>query len=70
MSKPNKETETIQQKMTRLDELVQWFEGDEFSLEESFDKFETAQKLAAEIEHDLQAFSNKVSVLSKRFDEA
>lgn len=64
------ETQTIKQKMARLDELVQWFESDKFSLEESFEKFEMAQKLADEIEQDLQAFSNKVTVLAKRFDEA
>lgn len=64
------QTQTIKQKMAQLDELVQWFESDEFTLEESFEKFEAAQKLAEEIEQDLQTFSNNVTVLAKRFDEA
>lgn len=72
MSKQNKseDAETISQKMARLDELVQWFEGDDFSLEKSFEVFEEAQALAKEIENNLKQFSNKVSVLAKKFDEA
>lgn len=52
MSKTNK---TITQKMQDLTALVAWFESDEFELEKALDKYKDAEKLAAEIEHDLSA---------------
>ncbi len=65
MSKTNK---TITQKMQDLTALVAWFESDEFELEKALDKYKDAEKLAAEIEHDLSAVKNEVTVLKKKFD--
>lgn len=60
--------ETVQQKMVRLNEIVAWFDGDDFQLEEAFARFSEAEKLAAEIETDLHAMKNDIDVLKKRFD--
>lgn len=59
---------TIQQKIAELDELVAWFDSDEFTLETALDKFKTAEKLAAEIEQDLTALKNEITVVKQRFD--
>lgn len=61
--------ETLEQKMSRLSHLVEWFESDDFSIEQSFDHFNQAQDLAADIEKELQTFSNTVSVLAQKFDQ-
>lgn len=65
MSKTDK---TIQQKMTELNEMVVWFQSDDFVLEEAVEKFKHADALAQEIDDDLSALKNEITVLSQRFD--
>ena len=65
MTQSNK---TIQQKIGELDELVAWFDSDEFTLETALEKFKTAEKLAEEIEHDLGDLKNEITVVKQRFD--
>ncbi len=65
MTQSNK---TIQQKIGELDELVAWFDSDEFTLEIALDKFKAAEKLAEEIDQDLQALKNEITVVKQRFD--
>jgi exodeoxyribonuclease VII small subunit len=60
---------SIAEKTARLDKLVEWFDSDEFELELALDKFKEAEKLAAEIEHDLMELKNEVNVIKKKFDE-
>lgn len=60
---------SIAEKTAKLDELVSWFDSDDFELEEALEKFKEAEKLAIEIEKDLTSFKNEVQVLKKRFDE-
>jgi len=59
---------TVQQKLTELSELVEWFQGTDFKLEAAVNKFQSAEKLAAEIEKDLTELKNEISVVKKRFD--
>lgn len=65
MSEKNK---TIQEKMKELSELVDWFHGEEFNLEESIEKFREAEGMAAEIESDLMSLKNDIQVIKERFD--
>lgn len=60
---------SIAEKTAKLDELVAWFDSEEFELEKALDKFKEAETLAAEIEHDLMQMKNEVNVIKKRFDE-
>jgi exonuclease VII small subunit len=64
-----KNNPNIAEKTTQLDELIAWFDGDDFELEKALDKFKTAEKLAAEIEHDLMKLKNNIEVVKTRFDE-
>lgn len=66
MSKSNK---TIEEMRAELDELLQWFEGDQFVLEQAMAKFEEANKLASTIEAELTEYKNSITVLKKRFDQ-
>ena len=65
MSEANK---TVQEKLADLQELVGWFQGGSFKLEEAVDKFQAAEKLAEEIENDLSKLKNDIVVVKKRFD--
>jgi exodeoxyribonuclease VII small subunit len=60
---------SIAEKTAKLDELVAWFDSEEFELEKALDKFKEAETLAAEIEHDLMEMKNEVNVIKKKFDE-
>ncbi len=63
-----KNNTTIQEKVAQLHELVAWFDGDDFQLEEAFDRFKEAEKLAETIESDLDTMKNEITILKKRFD--
>lgn len=60
--------QTIQAKISQLDELVAWFDSDDFTLETALDKFKEAEKLAEEIELDLKSLKNDIQVVKQRFD--
>jgi exodeoxyribonuclease VII small subunit len=64
----NKSKPTIQQKMQKLSELVEWFDGDDFQLEEAIDRFKAAQDLALEIEERLTELKNDIEVIKQKFD--
>lgn len=59
---------TIAEKTAELNEMVAWFNGDDFELEKALDKFTEAEKLAAEIEKDLLALKNRIEVVREKFD--
>lgn len=67
MSVKNKPT--ISEKTIQLNELVEWFDSDDFELEAALDKFAAAEKLASEIEADLLAMKNNITIVKKKFDE-
>ena len=62
-------TKTIQEKLHELDEMLEWFNGEDFSLEESIAAFKKAEALATEIEHDLTSIKNEVTLLKTSFDK-
>lgn len=64
----SKTSKTIQEKTTKLTELVAWFDGDEFTLEQALDKFKVAEALADEIEQDLLALKNDIQIVKQKFD--
>jgi exodeoxyribonuclease VII small subunit len=61
---------TISEKTIKLNELVEWFDSDDFELEAALDKFAEAEKLANEIEADLLAMKNTITIVKKKFNEA
>ena len=65
-----KSSDTLAKKLAELDEMVAWFDGDEFELEQALEKFTKAEKLAAEIESDLLALKNTITIVKEKFDKA
>ena len=63
----SKNNQTIAEKLAALNELVSWFEGEDFELEQAIEKFKAADELAREIETELAEFKNKITVLKKDF---
>ncbi len=59
---------SIGEKMARLDQLLAWFDGDDFVLETAIEKFSEAEALASEIEQDLMGVKNTITVVAQRFD--
>ena len=66
MSKIDK---TLSQKIADLQEYVAWFEGDDFEVEKSLEKYKQAEKLAEEIQADLDGFRNDITLVKKKFDQ-
>lgn len=62
-----KDNESIQAKLAQLDELVAWFDGDEFQLEQASAKLKEAAKIATDIEGDLRAVANDVQQIKQSF---
>lgn len=53
----------------RLEQLIAWFETDEFDLDEADLKFNEASKLIAKLETQLQEAELKVEKLEKTLDK-
>ena len=61
---------TINQKIEHLNSEVEWFYGDDFSLDQATEKYQASIELAKEIESDLENLKNKITVLSEDFTKA
>lgn len=65
-----KSNPSIAKKTAKLNELVAWFDSEEFELERALEKFTEAEKLASEIEDDLTALKNDIQVVKEKFDKS
>ena len=57
----------ISQKISQLEADIDWFYGEDFSLDQATEKYQSALKLAKTIEQDLANLKNKIEVLSLDF---
>ncbi len=64
MSKNEAKTTSIEKKLAELDAAVEWFYGDDFSLDEALEKYKSAAELAEKIETDLKELKNEVQVIA------
>jgi exonuclease VII small subunit len=64
-----KNNPTIAEKTASLNELLAWFDSDDFELERALDVFTKAEKLAEEIEHDLLNLKNNIEIVKAKFSE-
>ncbi len=70
MSATNKtEKKTVQEKIAELDALMAWFDSDEFELEAAIERFSEAEKLAKDIEHDLESLKNIITKIKHDFSK-
>jgi len=64
----SQENKSIQEKTAELTKLVAWFDGEDFTIEKALDKYKEAEKLADEIESDLNSLKNEISIIKNKFD--
>lgn len=60
---------SLNQKIEKLDEQVEWFYSDDFKLEEATSKYKDAVGLAKEIEKELNELKNEIEVLAEDFSK-
>lgn len=60
---------TINQKLIQLDQQIEWFYGDDFSLEEATQKYQEAALSAKEIEASLNEIKNQIEVIDRDFSK-
>lgn len=68
MSSPKNE-KPLNDQLRELDELIAWFDRDDFDLDEALAKFDDGIKLTEQIEERLGKLENKITVLRERFGE-
>ncbi len=51
---------TIEERISELEQLVAWFDSDDFILEKALDKYQQAEKLATEIQRDITQLKNTI----------
>lgn len=65
----SQKSKTIKEKLAALQQLIEWFDSEDFSLEESLSKYKEADSLANDIKQDLETFRNEVTTVKKDFSE-
>lgn len=55
---------SIEKQLSELDSAVEWFYGDDFSLDEALEKYKSAATLAQSIEANLNQLKNEVKVIA------
>ena len=58
----------ISKRMEELEEKMNWFKGDEFTLDEAAERYAEVERMAGEIEEILMEMQHSVELIQKRFD--
>ncbi|MGB4420720.1 MAG: exodeoxyribonuclease VII small subunit [Candidatus Saccharimonadales bacterium] len=59
---------SIKEKTDHLNKIIAWFNSDDFDIEKALEKFKEAQKLAVDIEKELNQLKNEIEIVKKKFD--
>lgn len=59
---------TIQQQMQDLQQIINWFDSEDFALEDAVKKYHEAEQLASIIDKRLNDVKNEITVLKQKFD--
>lgn len=60
---------SINQRLAQLDQQIEWFYGDEFSLEEASQKYQEVALSAKEIEKSLNEIKNQIEIIDRNFSK-
>ena len=69
ISKNDSSNLSINQQLEKLDQQIEWFYGDEFSLEEVSQKYQEVALSAKEIEKSLYEIKNQIEVIDRDFSK-
>ena len=61
---------TLTEKLAQLEQQVEWFYSEEFSLDQASAQYEAAIELANDVEKDLKSLKNHIEILDKDFTKA
>lgn len=64
------DNQTLNQKINQLDREVEWFYGEDFTLDEATEHYKKSLRLAKEVEDDLKNLKNEIKVLSEDFTKS
>ena len=59
---------SISKRMEELEQKMNWFKGDEFTLDEAAERYAEVERMASEIEEILMEMQNSVELIQKKFD--
>lgn len=62
-------SQKLTEKLSKIDELVDWFNSEEIDLDEALAKFEELADLANSAKQDLADLENKITVLKQNFSQ-
>ncbi|MBR3232810.1 exodeoxyribonuclease VII small subunit [Candidatus Saccharibacteria bacterium] len=60
---------SINEKINKLNNQVQWFYSDDFNLDQAENRYKESIDLAKEIEKDLEELKNKIEIIDKEFSK-
>lgn len=60
----------LRDQLAELDQVIAWFDQDDFDLDEALKKFDEGVALAEAVKKRLGDLENKIVVLKERFDQA
>ncbi len=60
-------SDTIEQKISKVDEIIAWFQSEDFALEQATVKLKDAAGLIADVEKDLSTLQNEINVIKESF---
>lgn len=63
----NAKTPTIKERITKLNEEVEWFYSDDFSLDQAVEKYKTTLSHAKSIQKDLETLKNEIIKIDEDF---
>ena len=63
-----KNDKKISERMEELEQKLQWFNGNEFTLDEAAERYAKVERLVAEAETVLREAQNRVEIIKKKFD--
>lgn len=64
-----KKPKDLRTKLQEFDELMSWFEADDFDIEIGLSKYKQAQKLSDGIAQHLDTLGNEIVVLKQSFEK-
>lgn len=64
----SKQQMNIKESMDELHELISWFEGDDFDIEQALGRYKDLQEKAQMIEKNLCTVKNEITILKQSFD--
>jgi len=63
MSKKDNQDKTIKEQLAELEQIANWFSGDDFDIDLAIDKYRAAQDLLKSITDRLESLKNQITKL-------